>query len=202
MTQQLFCPKHKKEVLLTLKYYERHTSKRDDTEIFGTQYLFCRKCKRAYRTKISISKVRDQIANVYKAMGTLKTDKMRKINEEIRQFKRQLKKDLKRRAGRPYTPKPLPIKVTRVRTGWYHSRYRSGKIHYITKSVRYCHPSQKINLDMLPVKFNPKLLPNICKTCARKKGVLSYKVTDYPPAIMNAKLYKKRYREKIKSLKR
>jgi hypothetical protein len=87
------------------------------------------------------------------------------------------KKYGKRSQGGQFTPKPLPVKITSLEDGWYYAKDKHF-FHFIKENRFYCSPSRKINLNMVPVKRPKKLLQDMCRNCASKKGIVKYQYDD------------------------
>ena len=107
---------------------------------------------------------------------------------ERKNSKQNQKKKYGRRTGRPYSPKPLPIKITSLRDGWYFSKDMT-KFHYIKKNRFYCRPSYPIILDVIPVHQTKKMQGKMCKFCKVKKGIRNFKQSES---------WNKNYEEKLK----
>jgi len=141
------------------------------------QFLYCQKCDDIYKVSIKLTKVRKKITNFYQILGKNRLKKEKIVRDFVRTEKKKFKEEQKKlgkRAGRPYSPKPLPMKITALRDGWYFSREKT-RFHYIKNNRFYCRPSYKINLDMIPVRHTIKLQGKMCQFCKRKRGIRSFK---------------------------
>lgn len=165
------------------------------------QFLYCQKCDEIYKVSIKLTKVRKKITQFYKILGKDRLKKEKEVRDFVRtekkKFKEEQKKKYGRRSGRPYSPKPLPIKITALRDGWYFSKEKT-RFHYIKKSRFYCRPSYRINLDLIPVYEIRKLQGKMCKFCKIKKGIRTFKQTETWNKHYLEKLRHDRQRYKLK----
>ncbi len=183
MAFQVFCPIHKKQSVFTLRYHSTRyykkrkgkSWKRMKTKTNPVEFVYCPKCDLPFKLTVKMKAVRRNIKDWYAFMGERRKQKLKEITAETLAHKKRLEKRLfpERRKGRPYSPKPLPIKITRLANGWYFSQYQT-RFHYVKNNRFYCHPNHPINLSMIPVDHPKKLMGKMCKMCGQKKGVYEY----------------------------
>ncbi len=168
-----FCKIHKTTNMFALSYYtniENPSKKRNNIN-----FLYCPSCDKVYKLRFTLKQARESIFNFRHLIIKENRERIKKFKQKLIEIKKKEKQKLKRKIGRPFSPKPLPIKITRVRDGWYWSAI-GNKFHFIKNNKYYCHPNFKVNLNLIPVKNTKKMNKKMCIQCARKKGIFRYEV--------------------------
>ncbi len=195
---RFFCKFHPKTQLRALHYKTsfRNVSldKKTSWTSRGVQFAYCPDCNEIYKITINMKKIYKKIV-FFRDMLKLEIIHQRKVlrlkykKEKEKLEKLMEKKYGKRSQGGQLTPKPLPVKITSLEDGWYYAKDKHF-FHFIKDNRFYCSPSRKINLNIVPVKKPKKLLQEMCRNCASKKGIVKYQYDD---------LFYDRYEKRIQS---
>jgi len=199
--KNFYCQKHPKTQLHSLHYYtwkanslQKYREKWRNVDIKNNalEFLYCPKCDDVYKVTVKLAKIRKQLKNFHQILGQERLDKQEEVRNIVRIGKKKFKAEQKakygRRSGRPYSPKPLPIRVKSLRDGWYFSKDKI-RFHYIKQNRFYCRPSYPIILDIIPVTNIRKLQRKMCKFCKVKKGIRTFNQTE---------TWNKHYQKKLK----